>query len=53
MFAWIFEVSRTEKIQIPLIGLRYVDCKLLRGGVHQSVKGVNLDAKTFTPVDVI
>ena len=47
----IFEARRAEKIHISLVEYR---CKLLREGAgNQIVKRVNLDAKTFSSVDVI
>jgi len=50
----VFEARRAEEVHIPLVGYRCIACKLLRGGAgNQSVKRVNLDAKTFSPVDVI
>ena len=50
----VFEARSAEEVHIPLVGYRCIACKLLRGGAgNQSVKRVNLDAKTFSPVDVI
>ncbi len=50
----VFEARRAEEVHIPLVGYRCIACKLLRGGAgNQIVKRVNLDAKTFSPVDVI
>jgi len=50
----IFEARRAEKIHISLVEYRCIACKLLREGVdNQIVKRVNLDAKTFSSVDVI